>query len=164
MRWTSILKKSNFKSAAYTYIHMWMLCVVNWKPYQNIKQYSRYHWTAVSHTSIHTPSILTEAAEVGVLFIWKWCSDAYVRDKQLAKSGTPDSKVHGANMGPTWVLSAPVGPHVGPINLVIRDGIQTAGNVASQIVGANGKALPLHPTTQGCRHGYDSSWRHGDQP
>ena len=23
-----------------------------------------------------------------------------------------DSKVHGANMGPTWVLSAPDGPHV----------------------------------------------------
>ena len=34
---------------------------------------------------------------------------------------TPDSKVHGANMGPTWVLSAPDGPHVGPMNLAIRD-------------------------------------------
>ena len=37
-------------------------------------------------------------------------------------SGTqqfPDSKVHGANMGPTWVLSAPDGPHVGPMNLAI---------------------------------------------
>ena len=33
----------------------------------------------------------------------------------------PDSKVHGANMGPTWVLSAPDGPHVGPMNLAIRD-------------------------------------------
>ena len=32
----------------------------------------------------------------------------------------PDSKVHGANMGPTWVLSAPDGPHVGPMNLAIR--------------------------------------------
>ena len=30
--------------------------------------------------------------------------------------GTPGSKVHGANMGPTWVLSAPDGPHVGPLN------------------------------------------------
>ena len=29
----------------------------------------------------------------------------------------PDSKVHGANMGPTWVLSAPYWPHVGPVNL-----------------------------------------------
>ena len=32
----------------------------------------------------------------------------------------PDSKVHGANMGPTWVLSAPDRPHGGPMNLVIR--------------------------------------------
>ena len=32
----------------------------------------------------------------------------------------PDSKVHGANMEPTWVLSAPDGPHVGPMNLAIR--------------------------------------------
>ena len=31
----------------------------------------------------------------------------------------PDSKVQGANMGPTWVLSAPDGPHVGPMNLAI---------------------------------------------
>ena len=31
----------------------------------------------------------------------------------------PDSKVHGANMGPTWVLSAPDWPHVGPMNLAI---------------------------------------------
>ena len=34
--------------------------------------------------------------------------------------GFPDSKVHWANMGPTWVLSAPDGPHVGPMNLAIR--------------------------------------------
>ena len=33
----------------------------------------------------------------------------------------PDSKVHGANMGPTWDLSAPDGPHVGPMNLAIWD-------------------------------------------
>ena len=26
----------------------------------------------------------------------------------------PDSKVHGANMGPTWVPSAPGGAHAGP--------------------------------------------------
>ena len=32
---------------------------------------------------------------------------------------SPDSKVHGANMGPTWVLLAPDGPHVGPINFAI---------------------------------------------
>ena len=33
----------------------------------------------------------------------------------------PDSKVHGANMGPTWVLPVPDGPHVGPMNLATRD-------------------------------------------
>ena len=37
------------------------------------------------------------------------------------RDDTPDSKVHGANMGPTWVLSAPNRPHVGPMNLAIRD-------------------------------------------
>ena len=31
----------------------------------------------------------------------------------------PISKVHGANMGLTWVLSAPDGPHVGPMNHAI---------------------------------------------
>ena len=32
----------------------------------------------------------------------------------------PDSKVHGTNVGAPWVLSAPDGPHVGPMNLAIR--------------------------------------------
>ena len=31
-----------------------------------------------------------------------------------------ESKVHEANMGPTWVPSAPGGPHVDPIKLSIR--------------------------------------------
>ena len=39
----------------------------------------------------------------------------------------PDNKVHGANMGSTWVLSAPDGPHVGPMNLAIRDIPNVAG-------------------------------------
>ena len=34
----------------------------------------------------------------------------------------PDSKIHGANMGPTWVLLVPGGPHIGPMNLAVRDG------------------------------------------
>ena len=32
----------------------------------------------------------------------------------------PDNKIHGTNMGPTWVLSTPGGPHVGPMNHAIR--------------------------------------------
>ena len=31
----------------------------------------------------------------------------------------PDSKVHGANMGPIWGRKDPGGPHVGPINFAI---------------------------------------------
>ena len=38
----------------------------------------------------------------------------------------PESKVHGANMGPSWVLSALDGPHVGPMNLAIRGPISWA--------------------------------------
>ena len=42
-------------------------------------------------------------------------------DIKSALENIPDSKVHVAHMGPTWVLSAPGGPHVGPMNLAIRD-------------------------------------------
>ena len=35
----------------------------------------------------------------------------------------PDSKVHGANMGPTWGRQVPGGPQVGPMNLVIWAGM-----------------------------------------
>ena len=46
--------------------------------------------------------------------------DLPIAFRVATQAQSPDSKVHGANMGPTWVLSAPGGPHVGPINLVIR--------------------------------------------
>ena len=31
----------------------------------------------------------------------------------------PDSKVHGANIGPIWGQQDPGGPHVGPMNFAI---------------------------------------------
>ena len=34
----------------------------------------------------------------------------------------PDSKIHVTNLGPTWVLAAPGGPHVSHMNLAIRGG------------------------------------------
>ena len=37
----------------------------------------------------------------------------------------PDNKIHGANMGPMRILSAPDGPHVGPMNLAIRVCLQS---------------------------------------
>ena len=51
-------------------------------------------------------------------------SDAFMENDglhELAIAETfPDSKVHGTNMGPTWILPAPDGPHVGPMNLAMR--------------------------------------------
>ena len=40
------------------------------------------------------------------------------------RKNIPDSNVYVANLGPTWVLSAPDGPHVGPMNLsgILRKG------------------------------------------
>ena len=38
-----------------------------------------------------------------------------------AKHNIPDSKVHGANMGPIWGRQDPGGPHVGPMNFAIWD-------------------------------------------
>ena len=36
----------------------------------------------------------------------------------------PDSKIHGANMGPTWGRQDPGWPHVGHVNLAIWDVIE----------------------------------------
>ena len=41
------------------------------------------------------------------------------------QSMKPDSKVHGANMGPIWGRHDPYGPHIGPMNLVTRYWIST---------------------------------------
>ena len=45
--------------------------------------------------------------------------------KSMMLYGVPDCKVHWANMGPTWVLSAPDWPHVGPMNLAIRGHLES---------------------------------------
>ena len=42
----------------------------------------------------------------------------------------PDNKVQGAKMGPIWVLSAPDVPQVGPMNLAIREILDTRATVA----------------------------------
>ena len=54
-----------------------------------------------------------------------WVVKSYLLHKKniCIACGSPDNKDHGANKGPTWVLSAPGGPHVGPMNLAIRGGL-----------------------------------------
>ena len=62
------------------------------------------------------------------------------------KQANPNSKVHGANMGPTWVLSAPNGPHVGPMNLVIREGLGHTRVTCGQAMGCHCNYLVIkHP-------------------
>ena len=46
-------------------------------------------------------------------------ADDLVAQGAKASEVIPDSKVHGANMGPIWGRQDPRGPHVGPINFVI---------------------------------------------
>ena len=45
----------------------------------------------------------------------------YVHNSGSTGLGIPDSKVHVANMGPSWCRQDPGGPHVGPTNLAIWD-------------------------------------------
>ena len=47
-----------------------------------------------------------------------WMGRARIKDNY------PDSKVHGANMGPIWGRQDPGGPHVGPMNLAIVTSIK----------------------------------------
>ena len=46
----------------------------------------------------------------------------------------PDSKVHGANMGPIWGRLDPGGPHVGPMNFAICDALIKVGRIQSPVV------------------------------
>ena len=43
----------------------------------------------------------------------------------------PDSKVHGANMGPIWGRQGPGGPHVDPMNFTIWDSSHVLGPSAA---------------------------------
>ena len=57
---------------------------------------------------------------------------------------SPDSKVHGANMGPTLVLSAPDGPHVGPMNLAIWPHFYQTRSAWSMDQGSNKNHSPVN--------------------
>ena len=66
--------------------------------------------------------IFEEATQKGISSAPATCSSGE-RWSQILKvhchlANTPDSKVHGANMGPIWGRQDPGGPHVGPMNLV----------------------------------------------
>ena len=79
------------------------VCPNNLKHQRNIK--SPHYWLCEGNPQVTWVFSLTKA------------SNAIV--SRLLCYHDPDSKVHGAYMGPTWVLSAPGGPNVGPMILAI---------------------------------------------
>ena len=66
-----------------------------------------------------------------VLKIWHWfrwkCAPRKGKRTAIThgdQTSTPESKVHGANMGPIWGRQDPGGPHVGPMNFAVWDLIE----------------------------------------
>ena len=100
-------------------VHMWILmCLVSTK-----------HITAqvkiISHSNLNSSCMFF----CSCVPVCRWTQFASTSTEMFWYTKTvpwtvwyavPDSKIHGVTMGPTWVLSAPVGPHVGPMNLAIR--------------------------------------------
>ena len=93
------------------------------------------------------------------MFSWQSMNRVFTDDKfnQFTPCSTgpvlccrtyPDSKFYGANMGPTWLLSAPDGPHVGPMNLAIREdthrGFETSWDFERKPLIRN-RPIPLIP-------------------
>ena len=60
---------------------------------------------------------------------WKHFALVMMLVDKRVNQNHPNSKVLGANMGPTWVMSAPDGPPVGPMNLAIRAPMMTHGTL-----------------------------------
>ena len=74
--------------------------------------------------------------------------DTYLRTPCVCDQhtcGNPDSKVHGANMGPIWGRQDPGGPHVDPMNLVIWEeacGLKL-GVAVSKVCGKNDQYISM---------------------
>ena len=82
-------------------------------------------------------------------------SVAVMNGKRAMILTVPDSKVHGANMGPTWVLSAPDGPHVGPMNLAIR--VSSITNCSLSAFGSV-SVLACRDAARKCRSNTSFAW------
>ena len=78
----------------------------------------------------------------------------------------PDSKVHGANMWPTWVLSAPDGPHVILASWTLLSGVITVMRCTIDILWITYDILFHNEVTQFCLQAtllpiwinFDSKW------
>ena len=71
----------------------------------------------------------------------------------------PDSKIHGANMGATWGRQDPGGPHVGPMNLAIRELISCAKNFSSIMKCLRWNQIPHHLRNMTSKN-LKTNWNH----
>ena len=78
--------------------------------YAVIRQKENSNITLLMHTAC--------ADSIHELYMCSMC--CYSRIK-----AQPESKVHGANMGPTWGRKDPGGPQVGPMNIAIWEGLSS---------------------------------------
>ena len=83
---------------------------------------------------------------IGLTFVARYGCSHFVSILMviMMTQSTPDIKVHGTNMGPTWVLSAPNGPHVDPMNLAIRDSIRMLIGILKKCKISKLGALDMH--------------------
>ena len=66
-----------------------------------------HYFKSVTSIAYHF-KIVVQSTKFENGYVFYWACDYF-----------PDSKVHGANMGPIWGRQDPGGSHVGPMNLAI---------------------------------------------
>ena len=113
-------------------IYGWRLKQLQWcfpwdlKYFQEKRRYKKWNYTTTHTHDAMKCARLRHAVPGWYPYIIPIISCILIEPHSMSDNiiwvhNIPDSKVRGANMGPIWVLSAPDGPHDGPINLVIRD-------------------------------------------
>ena len=112
----------SFQSSHTGEILFWFLCMFFWS-----LVYSLFTWIYICHAqylwnlawSCKRLCSLKLFEPVKIWQPWLSLRQWFGLELNTNPASYPDSKHHGANMGPTLVLSAPNGPHVGLMNLAI---------------------------------------------
>ena len=88
----------------------------------DVSRYQTYNHIDVAHVTPHLFALYWLVPYLLIYGHWRAHDiNMYIPlTLRNARCMTPDSKVHGANRGPSWVLLAPDVPHVGSMNLAIR--------------------------------------------
>ena len=86
-----------------SYIEPASITVIQWRTINMIYRNPPQHTHNAKPSYMHTATLTIVQNML--------CLDFYLR--------SPDSKVHGANMGATWGRQDPGGPHVGHVNVAI---------------------------------------------